>query len=444
MGRLGLISQKVCGKRRREHFSRSFLSAVYPDTCQFGARSGDSSVHRRYSLGGQPKPMISRITNTFSRYARAARFFALEPGRTWLGSWAAILWFRIRHGMSPFYLALFTIDGKWPQNPSEYVQHQIDKVESFMHRMNPVAAYAAVDDKVEFYLRCRRRTLPTPRILTAVPPPGSISTRTGAEIPLSRTAEEFRANLTESGIEEFFCKPLDGINGKGGFGFTVRGFSGSKNSGASPAEQLFERVCEAASRYGSMIVQERVALHPHMRSISPSGALSTVRVVTSLEHGNEVRLVASILKICVGTNETDNFARGLKGNLIANIDPATGRLSAAIGSVNPDFPLLRSLQNHPDNNAKIAGFQLPDWDQLLSLVKVAHREFSEFWTLGWDIALTDKGPILIEANPVWATAFLQTASGKGMKHEFVRWQKQLSEREARTAEERSAHNPTVA
>ncbi|MFP5407114.1 MAG: sugar-transfer associated ATP-grasp domain-containing protein, partial [Gammaproteobacteria bacterium] len=162
------------------------------------------------------------------------------------------------------------------------------------------------------------------------------------------------------------------------------------------------------------------------------GAAAGVERAPRREDG-VVRPVAAILKICAGDNETDNFHQGMNGNLVASIDLATGRLSKGVSSASREFPLMRSYSNHPDNQHPIEGFQLPDWADLLALAERGHREFSEFWTLGWDVALTDRGPVLIEANPIWATGFLQAAAGKGMRGEFDRWKARLEKGVARGA-----------
>ena len=73
---------------------------------------------------------------------------------------------------------------------------------------------------------------------------------------------------------------------------------------------------------------------------------------------------------------------------------------------------MRSVSNHPDNMQPFEDFQLPDWGELQKLIVAAHRQFAEFWTLGFDIGLTDRGPVLVEANPDWAVDILQVAARK--------------------------------
>jgi hypothetical protein len=326
--------------------------------------------------------------------------------------------------MNPENLAFFSRDGEWPSRLGDYVHGRI-QVNAFLKKMNPVESYAEVDDKVVFYLRCTRSSLPTAAIVTAVH--GSKENQSfdvHSSILVCRSGFELASRLQSVQVEDYFCKPMGGINGKGGFAIKRTGQSFLCGQDVLTSTELYERIRANGDRYGTMILQERLHLHSQMLKISPSGALSTVRVVTCLEEG-KVRIVAALLKICAGDNETDNFDKGLTGNLVANIDLDSGVLAKAVGSASREFPLMRSYSKHPDNGHRIDGFQLPDWNDLRGLVVRAHQEFSEFWTLGWDIALTDKGPVIIETNPIWATGFLQAAAGRGIRHEFDRWQAEL-------------------
>jgi hypothetical protein len=44
---------------------------------------------------------------------------------------------------------------------------------------------------------------------------------------------------------------------------------------------------------------------------------------------------------------------------------------------------------------------LPDWNNVLQYIKVAHRACPNFVFVGWDVAFTDCGPIILEGNANW-------------------------------------------
>jgi hypothetical protein len=48
--------------------------------------------------------------------------------------------------------------------------------------------------------------------------------------------------------------------------------------------------------------------------------------------------------------------------------------------------------------AQIKGRRLPLWAETVDLVCRAHAAFSDRITVGWDVAITDRGPVIIEGN----------------------------------------------
>jgi hypothetical protein len=109
------------------------------------------------------------------------------------------------------------------------------------------------------------------------------------------------------------------------------------------------------------------------------------------------RCVSDLFRIVVGANFYDN---GLSGNLIANIDPVSGRLTTATGAT-PNGIGFSVLTNHPKTGAPFADFQLPHWQEARKLAEHAAMLFLPLRTIGWDLALTDDGPLLLEGNAEW-------------------------------------------
>lgn len=71
------------------------------------------------------------------------------------------------------------------------------------------------------------------------------------------------------------------------------------------------------------------------------------------------------------------------------------------------------MTHHPDSDLALQGHQLPHWPDAIALVTRAHRTaFPRFVSLGWDVALTPDGPVLIEANAGWGAEIMQTLNGE--------------------------------
>ena len=55
---------------------------------------------------------------------------------------------------------------------------------------------------------------------------------------------------------------------------------------------------------------------------------------------------------------------------------------------------------------------LPDWDAVLRHTKVAHQACPDFVFVGWDVAFTERGPVLIEGNVNWCADDYQRLRGE--------------------------------
>lgn len=60
----------------------------------------------------------------------------------------------------------------------------------------------------------------------------------------------------------------------------------------------------------------------------------------------------------------------------------------------------------------LLGARLPFWSDTIALVRKAHdHAFPSFVTLGWDVALTPDGPVLLETNVSWSASQHQIRTG---------------------------------
>ena len=98
--------------------------------------------------------------------------------------------------------------------------------------------------------------------------------------------------------------------------------------------------------------------------------------------------------MAIGGNRTvDNLHAG---GIAANVGLDDGILSSA-SDLGIDSK-LGWLDRHPDTQARIAGRPLPMWSETKALAIRAHRSFADRVLVGWDIAITDDGPIVVEGN----------------------------------------------
>jgi hypothetical protein len=54
--------------------------------------------------------------------------------------------------------------------------------------------------------------------------------------------------------------------------------------------------------------------------------------------------------------------------------------------------------NHPITKANLVGIEIPYWKEIITMLRKAAAEIPQVGYVGWDIAITSKGPVLIEGN----------------------------------------------
>lgn len=146
------------------------------------------------------------------------------------------------------------------------------------------------------------------------------------------------------------------------------------------------------SRQGPVILQPRVVNHAALRGLAPS-ALSTVRVMTCRRPGGAAALITAVYRLGIGNATADNRAQG---GIAGTIDPHTGAFGRAVKLDDRFRPL--TFDAHPDTGAPITGFRLPFWEDVTRLPIEAHALLPDVPCIGWDVAVLDEGPVLLEGN----------------------------------------------
>jgi len=147
------------------------------------------------------------------------------------------------------------------------------------------------------------------------------------------------------------------------------------------------------------LLQCALAADPRLCDISGKRLL-TVRTMTARGKDGDCRLFAALLKMPVGAATLTTHGIG------AEIDIGSGIAGRAFSY----RPLDVGYDRHPDTNARIAGRLVPDWPAIRTLSTTAHASLTEARLIGWDIALTADGPLLLEANLGWDVVLPQRAT----------------------------------
>jgi hypothetical protein len=193
---------------------------------------------------------------------------------------------------------------------------------------------------------------------------------------------------------DLFVKVANGRGGRGAERWDRVGerlFAGpgkEELSAGDLRDQLYER-----ARRQPLIVQQRLEAHRELLDLT-TGALPTVRVTTCLDEKGEPVVVSAVFRMSIGANRTvDNLHAG---GIASNVALADGALSSA-SNLGMDAK-IGWLDRHPDTGVTIVGRKLPLWEETKALAVQAHRAFADRILIGWDVAVTDEGPVLVEGN----------------------------------------------
>jgi hypothetical protein len=161
--------------------------------------------------------------------------------------------------------------------------------------------------------------------------------------------------------------------------------------------------CRTLSQDNQYILQHCIVNHRDIQPLAGKG-VCTVRAVTYRRWHGTPHLLLACFRMPTANSFVDNFAAGGIASPIHLVD---GILGPAVGK---DIR-VGALHFHPDNGAPITGCHLPYWKETINLSIAAHSRFPAFAFVGWDIVITDTGPVLLEANLTWCVDLCQMSHG---------------------------------
>lgn len=155
---------------------------------------------------------------------------------------------------------------------------------------------------------------------------------------------------------------------------------------------------------GDYLIQEAVRQHPSMCRVGP-GSVNTVRIITVMERESP-KLFSAILRC--GTSDSGDVDNTSAGGIAVGVDFRTGKLRGS-GVRKPEWGGL--VNCHPDTGERFEGFAIPFWEEAVRLALSAQSKIRTCPTVGWDIAIGESGPLLIEGNDNWEIQTVQALYG---------------------------------
>ena len=173
-----------------------------------------------------------------------------------------------------------------------------------------------------------------------------------------------------------FAKPISDFGGTG----VERLVSGE----VSDWDGLYARLT-GGKQY---LVEEAITQHPDMARLCPD-SVNTLRMVTVVLEGTP-RFLYALLRMGSGRSHVDNISSGGMYTLVG----PEGELAF------PAFCDKTGLyyDRHPATETVFQGFRVPCFRQAQELCLQAATTEPRLGYIGWDVAVTPEGPILVEGN----------------------------------------------
>jgi len=189
---------------------------------------------------------------------------------------------------------------------------------------------------------------------------------------LDNNPEEFIKFIKNHG--SIIVKPVDATGGNG-----VEKF---KFINDEESAKLYNKLIENKQ----FLVEDCIKQHKDMNHLY-STSVNTLRMFTFIKDG-EAHFLQAILKVGNG-GVVDNFS---SGGMYTYVDEEG---TAFVEAIDRDDNIF---YEHPITKTKIVGFKVPMFKEAVDLVKECSAIIPEVSYVGWDVAISENGPVLVEGN----------------------------------------------
>ena len=169
------------------------------------------------------------------------------------------------------------------------------------------------------------------------------------------------------GKSKIMAKPIDGVGGEG-----IKIIDAKDKN-------IYEE-------YNNYLLEEVITQNKKLAELYDK-SVNSIRMFTFFD-GKNAYLLQAILKLGNG-GYVDNFS---SGGMYAFLNDKGVVITPAIDKDDNIFGI------HPISKKQILNFQVPQFEEAKKLVLEAAKEIPQIKYIGWDVAISDKGPCIIEGN----------------------------------------------
>lgn len=324
------------------------------------------------------KVFFRRVASgSLKRFFRNLDLVHEESGKNRVILFIDMVYSMFRYGIG--YLDYMTFGFAYIKKDKRLTFMTMDDNIAMVRRLNQRDSYAVFDDKSVLY-RKFQHLLKRPYV------------------DLRDGFEGFAAFM--EGRETFFAKEPVSFGGLGVKKVTVAGRN---------AKEIYEELMEEKL----FLAEQTIVQHPEMNKLC-SSSVNTVRVCTVVSDNGNPHVVYALVRIGSGDKAVDNISSGGMYTLLSK----DGRIT------HPAFcdKTVTYYTQHPATGFDMIGFQIPYFEEAIALCKQAALQEPTMRYIGWDIAITEDGPVMVEGNNLPGYDMPQNHrfhdDGRGIKEDF--------------------------
>jgi len=262
-------------------------------------------------------------------------------------------------------------------------------------------------EKFYFNVFLERFGIPTPKVYCFIKDKTPLYFSSQFSIDTAKSVKEQLKSFFSNDMDAF-AKPSDGQLGQGIFSLRIKNGKILADGEEINMEGLIQRVVSA-----DYLIQERIYQHPVMAAFCPS-CINSIRLQTVMDLEGNVHPFGAGVRMGRMGSSVDNWA---KGGVFVGLDMDNGRLKET-GFLKPQYGT--SVKEHPDSKIKFSGYQIPFYKEAVEMAIKLHKYLYRCHSVGWDIAITENGPMFIEGNGWWEISLLQAVHG-GLKKQIEKY-----------------------
>lgn len=301
----------------------------------------------------------------------------------------------------PFYYFKY-IYRKEVTNYLDYLSLQEQRELQFNNYLHDPQYINLINNKLHFSLLSERTSIKIPKLLSHnLKSSFSTGNKTIQIDNKDKLTHFFEEVFEENSIEGIFFRPPSDYGGNGCFKIM-------KTNMVNDLEEKYDILIK-----GDFVHTEVIKQHNEINKIHDK-SINTLRMITLITSSGKTEIISVFMRFGVGDSVVDNAS---SGGFFVGVNMEKGTLKR-YGHFLPEYG-GEKIEAHPDTGFNFDGFTIPFYKEACEIVINAVKIIPDR-LIGWDVAITPDGPVIIESNVEPHMQMSNIAYGGMLKNEHVK------------------------